>query len=569
MLGGWTEFGAELAEIDRHAATEQDSRRPGSGRVDHPPRYPPDNVAALGAIAGRYGHDPQAPAAKPRTALELQAHVSIILEIFPRRESMPVALADDLALMLNERLAVEFESVERIVEAIAGPRGLNERAALAVAAQDPDVLAALEDAKRHAAATVAAMRERVVLLERAEVVQPQPDHWSRMRMWTSRLARPPPQQETVESELDLGPNRGAASAAAYRELRLDARLLRAESALATASEKLASASPLLRADIRAAPVGAEQGRAVISSTAPARDARSLAQLIERPYPRASTRYPAGRQEWKGFFRDATKPYNFRTDVVDFQNLHGVGGGIHFGSHAEPSADARWRLEDGAHLYYDADTRYLTLTLLSGEGFTYGPVQPRVLKSLYSYVTSYPGINLAITIGATGPDADVRENNQQPVLLDPAFVDTPVGQWLYLADTLPWELDEPALPNGAGQSGSGAVRPGSRRPPRSERQHPQPDYCRYIATRKNVRPTARRACPPRQPSWADSLGGRCRDGIGIRPFRAGSKDCEVFAPTPRHPRRSAEWRDSFGSRGVQDPKTKLECGRAVDQSLGFV
>ena len=446
MLGGWTEFGAELAEIDRHAATEQDSRRPGSGRADHPPRYPPDNVPELGAIAGRYGHDPQAPAARPRTALELQAHVSIILEIFPRRESMPAALADDLALMLNERLAVEFESVERIVEAIAGPGGLNERAALAVAAQDRDVLAALEDAKRHAAETVAAMRERVVLLERAEVVHPQPDHWSRMRMWTSRLARPPPLQETVESELDLRPNRGAASVAAYRELRLDARLLRAESALATASEKLASASPLLRADIRAAPVGAEQGRAVISSTAPARDARSLAQLIERPYPRASTRYPAGLEEWEGF-RDADKPYDFRTDVVDFQNLRGVGGGIHFGSHAEPDPGARGRLQDGAHLHYDADTRHLTLMLLSGESFTYGLVEPRVLKSLYSYVRSYPGINLAITIGAAGDDDYVRQDNQRPVLLDPAFVDTPVGQWLYLADTLPWQLDKPALPNG--------------------------------------------------------------------------------------------------------------------------
>lgn len=450
MLAGWSEFGAELAELARSAETEQDWRAPGSGRGDHPPGYPPDDAPALRRVAERY--HPEALAIRPRTAQELQFHVHTLIEMFPRREAMPAALADDLLGMLNERLTVEFRRVEEIVQAVSGPDGLNERAARAMIAQDPAVLAALQDAKRHAEAAVAAMRERVALLEHAEIVRPQPERWDRMDRWSVRLGRPPPRREAVDSQLGLPAiDRAPAGAIAYRELRLDARLLRAESALVAADERLALASPLLSADIQASPVGGEQGRAVVSDSAPATDAASLARQIEQPYPR-TTRYPADLTEWTGLFDrngPERKPLDFKTYVVDLQNFRGLGGGIHFGSHAEPDPDARRLLEGGAHLYYAADTRHLTLMLPSGERFAYGPVEPRVLKSLYSYVTSYPGINLAISIGAVGEEEYAPEHNQQPVLLDPAFVDTPVGQALYLADRLPWALDEPKLPNGAG------------------------------------------------------------------------------------------------------------------------
>jgi hypothetical protein len=50
------------------------------------------------------------------------------------------------------------------------------------------------------------------------------------------------------------------------------------------------------------------------------------------------------------------------------------------------------------------------------------------------------------MSSTG-DLRVAQVGGAAVLLDPHFVDTPVGQDLYLADKIPWKLGDPALPNG--------------------------------------------------------------------------------------------------------------------------
>ena len=452
---GWTEFGTELVEIDHQTELEQRRRGPPSTVPNgeptprgpgfgHPPRYPPDNPPELKAVAERYV-DPL-PTRQP-SALELQARVSTISALFPSRETMPEALGDELDKLLKDRRDSEISRIDSIIEAIFGRDGLNERAARAVDAQDSIVLIALEDAKKSAADAVDAIQERVALMERAGLVKPDPALWTKMRTWPMRLGRPPP-EKVDPLPISSAPNNGSGGTAAYRELGLDARIIKAERAISDALEKIEQAKPLRSATIIAAPIGAEKGRAVLNRPPQAAAAANLAQMMDPP-DASKTRYPKDLADWKGFFdrtESTPEPFNFKSSVVQFPNFRGVGGGIHFGSHAEPDTNELHRITRGAHLGYDPRTQMLTLMLITGERFSYGPIGPRVLKALYSYVTSYPGINLAITIGATGDDIFSGEDGQTPVLLDPSFVDTPVGQSLYLADTLPWTLDRPKLPN---------------------------------------------------------------------------------------------------------------------------
>ena len=446
---GWTESGTELAEIDRQAKLEQRRRGPPSiasgGKstqsvpsFSHLPRYPPDNPPELKAVEASL-IDPTL--TRQPTALERHALIVTALELFPSPELMPKALAHDFHKALNDQMDAGISRIDDILKNIYGKGGLNERAARAVHALDSVTLAVLESTKKRTAEAVDAMQEYVARMERAGFIKPEdPDRRTKIQTWSVRLGRPPPEK--------LVSKNGSGGTAAH-ELKPDVQIIRAEAAISDAQKKIDQVKKRLQSTtIIATPVGKEKGRAVLVQPQQAADAVNLAQMMES-LDDSKTRYPRDRIEWKGLFdpaKSSSKPFDFKSSVLPLFNFDALGGGIHFGSHAEPDAEALHRITQGAHIGYNPETQMLTLILITGERFTYGPIEPRVLKALYSYVTSYPGINLAITIEVTRDDAFSLEDRQRLVLLDPSFVDTPVGQSLYLADTLPWTLDQPKLPN---------------------------------------------------------------------------------------------------------------------------
>lgn len=156
-----------------------------------------------------------------------------------------------------------------------------------------------------------------------------------------------------------------------------------------------------------------------------------------------TRLPVNKRNWKGFLNPKTgAPYDFETEVRNFKSFESVGGGIHMGGTAKLSSPQN--LTDFV-LRYDVQTASLLLVGPKDEQFIYRPVEPDVLKALYKFALS--GHNNAISIGWSGTvELQDKIDRQQEVLLDPSFVDTRIGQDLFLADKLPWGLNEETLPN---------------------------------------------------------------------------------------------------------------------------
>jgi hypothetical protein len=116
----------------------------------------------------------------------------------------------------------------------------------------------------------------------------------------------------------------------------------------------------------------------------------------------------------------------------------IGGGIHYGAVAMIRGDS----PVPETMRYDLASKRLVVT--SGKSvFRSDPIDPATFKALYRYAQSEQ--NLAVSIGWAG--STDYERRGQPVLLDPPFIDTRVGQDLILADQIPWEFDKP-LPNGA-------------------------------------------------------------------------------------------------------------------------
>jgi hypothetical protein len=165
----------------------------------------------------------------------------------------------------------------------------------------------------------------------------------------------------------------------------------------------------------------------------------------RPLSNAETRLPKNLQAWRGLINPATnKPYAFKTDVKVFRSFDAVGGGIHFGD------DASLRLPANLSefvLTFDEQAQTLVIQGPGDKKYLYGPISPMELKALYRFARSEQ--NSAISVGWAGSQ-DVPEDRDResgsPVLLDPAFVDTLVGQMLFEADSIPWKLDRD-LPGG--------------------------------------------------------------------------------------------------------------------------
>ena len=189
-------------------------------------------------------------------------------------------------------------------------------------------------------------------------------------------------------------------------------------------------------------VGANQGRLTVQEE---HVLRGKLDYSRQPLNNIETRLPKSLQTWRGPINPITnKPYIFKTDVKVFKSFDAVGGGIHFGDEASPRPPLN--LSEYV-LTYDEGAQALVLQGPGDNKYLYGPVSPRELKALYRFARSEQ--NSAISVGWAGALDAAEEPTREAgssVLLDPAFVDTPVGQTLFEADTVPWKFDH-ELPGG--------------------------------------------------------------------------------------------------------------------------
>lgn len=442
---GWAELNSALVEMRQNLVVELQSRAAQPGR--YPPGYPPGRPPEARKAAERYLLSWES---REPTRIERQFRVQITQEMYPDVIDIPAAARAELRAQVASVLDAEVARVEQAYRSLYGERngtgGLLDRAARAVDALTPDELVALEEAKAKLAEAVSTIQKRVGHAEAHKYVDVKPERWS---WWKGGFgpdagsAGIPPEPPPRPGPAPRGTTFLFTNSALERNLVVITDLQSAIEAKLKAAETIASRS------IEPPPVGAQMGRAVATRDDWSRSgAFDFSRMLSRPGA-AATRYPEALKDWDGFFagkEQSKQPFDYQSFVKEFRNFRGVGGGIHLGETAVPAANTVDALQRGAAISYDHLSKMIALRLSTGEAFQYGPVDPQVLKALFAFVTAYPGINLALTIGAAGESRTVHEQGGTPVLLDPHFVDTKVGQNLYLADTIPWSLHEAMLPN---------------------------------------------------------------------------------------------------------------------------
>ena len=158
-----------------------------------------------------------------------------------------------------------------------------------------------------------------------------------------------------------------------------------------------------------------------------------------------------RPDWTGWTKPrqnaaaSTEFYDFRREVTAPKTRAPIGGGIHFGSTAVTCS----AMGDVSQLVlrYGGEARQLVLSGPDGSALTLESVDARVLKALWRFVSADGGKrNMAISIGWTGVEGTLMSSTEEAVLIDPFLVDTAVGRDLFLADSIPWALDQAELPN---------------------------------------------------------------------------------------------------------------------------
>jgi hypothetical protein len=192
----------------------------------------------------------------------------------------------------------------------------------------------------------------------------------------------------------------------------------------------------------------QEGRAIVDTPGIKADGTRRPFAIPEMALSREARLPA-RPDWTGWTklaRDGTASrefYDFKSEVIEPKTRDPIGGGVHFGN----TAIACPAIGDTSRhvLRYDRATRKLFIEAPDGSSRNFGPVDPQVLKALWRFVSADAGKrNMAISIGWTGTKGDATE--ERTVLIDPFLVDTAVGRDLFLADTIPWALDQSELPN---------------------------------------------------------------------------------------------------------------------------
>lgn len=247
----------------------------------------------------------------------------------------------------------------------------------------------------------------------------------------------PPASPASDNSRSLGPNpKTPPEPLAMSDAPLSALFARASQSIAELSTMTA------KVETSAGSLGSQKGKIVVSESQMRQGQVDFASL---PKDAKTSRLPERLSKWKGFIDPETKkPYDYQTRVKNFQDFAPVGGGIHMGD----KATLREK-RDLSHfvLTYDLAERALVL-VGPNERYVYGKIDPQDVKALYRYAVS--GQNAAVSIGWAGeydPTSKRNPGEPMPVLLDPNFVDTKVGQDLVAADSIPWDLGRDTLPGG--------------------------------------------------------------------------------------------------------------------------
>jgi hypothetical protein len=248
--------------------------------------------------------------------------------------------------------------------------------------------------------------------------------------------RPPPDDDNGASiKASLTPKNPSGSGGAI--IIADASFEKATTQAGYLLEPLTKVATALRIEPRL--TNGDNGRWTVKETSlPMREFRPPPTQVDDKSPRL----PENLSLWSGIFKkDGKTPYSYDSDVKTFTSFDPVGGGIHMGDSATLANDLG---QTTLAIYYESPRQRLVAVSSHGERFEYGLISPDELKALYRFALS--GQNLAISVGWSG---DYRDSgaSAEPVLLNPIFVDSRVGQQLFLADELPWKLDEYRLPNG--------------------------------------------------------------------------------------------------------------------------
>jgi hypothetical protein len=150
-----------------------------------------------------------------------------------------------------------------------------------------------------------------------------------------------------------------------------------------------------------------------------------------------TRLPKDLANWRGFVAENGKPFPL-ADINAGDSLASIAGGIVFGKSSRQMGD-----HDLAHwiLTYDITKQRLALVGPEAQIYYSAPIEPQSLRALNAFVLS--GQANAVSVGWSGVRRDASDFGSM-VLLDPAFVDTKIGQDLVRADSLPWEFSQPSV-----------------------------------------------------------------------------------------------------------------------------
>jgi hypothetical protein len=442
---GWVELVDAARQLQDAILAEHEARKViGSG---HPPGYPPGRPPSVRLAAERYI---LSWSERPATPIEQQLRLQVARQMFADIDAMPSAVRAELRDVVGKIVDAEAERTRSILLSLYGSDGqggLLDRAARSTERLSDIEMQALATAKARAERASEIVAERVAAAERDGFIGIEPERWNEIRGWFGRFGRDaPPAGVASGSPRPVQPGSGGA-VFLFADAELESNFVKLQETLQQAEASLQRAEGVAQRSIVPPLVGEQQGRAVANRLNWSNGEFRFDGMRLQPESAATPRYPEELSKWRGFFDTDGKPFDYSKYVQNFTNFRGVGGGIHFGETTTPAPGLDETVERGALLSYDDAPGMIRLRLVTGEVYSYGPVEPRVLKALYSYVTAQPGINLAITIGATGEGRIGSGVDGSPVLLDPRFVDNPVGQELYLADIVPWSLDAPTLPNG--------------------------------------------------------------------------------------------------------------------------
>ena len=420
---------------------ESDAQRNGQPRVEKGNKTSGDQaqhpIMTLVSNKAASSEAPSAPNARRKAAI-----LYLALERFGAPEKMPEVLAEEVGTYAREAMQRDFDRLDKFAQEL---NGLQAQAARATDPLPPALLDVLKTA-RESLRGAGDQLDRRVYHERAYFRGDGGRDWvvfvrSALNDWIRLFGDDPPAPAPPPPVPPPAPRDGEGpTGLVLADAVFEARMAGAEQAISKLRPKLKDRS----SDFRK--YATIWGRKVLPE-------KSVGRFIARNEGmkiKFERRLPPEMSDFNGRIDPETKkPYDFLKKVLRFKSFEPVGGGIHMGHTATKRSEADL---SKFVLRYDAGPKHLVLIGPEGERFTYGPIEPTVLKALDAFVHS--GQNCAVSIGWSGLETFGNRSwsgqsrpSESPVLLDPYFVDSPVGQTLVQADMLPWSLDKETLPNG--------------------------------------------------------------------------------------------------------------------------